>query len=197
MLATFDMLTIAQHFRHRPLSVSRGEVHLFAYLACLMYIYKNKSQTANGWGYTFAATPSGAPFSVELDAELERLLRNGLITLQDDTLKLTGEGLAQQEWLRMLELNSIRIEFLEAATSSKLAIPSGVMRSAFASDQDAITATNLGKSRELFTPRSIPKLQEDFDALREVLGSSASDLLAASVLWLTYLDNESLTLGNR
>lgn len=192
ILAAFDALTIGRQIHDLPFRASQGEVHLFGYLACLMFLYKNQGIGATEWGYAFAATPLGAPFSEELHTEINRLVRTGYLTLHRNELGLTPAGISEQENLERLSLNASRLEFLEAATSSVLVLPPAVIRSALATDHDAVMAESLGKSRDLISPTAIPRLYQDFSALNDALGSSSMDLLSASVLWLTYLSNRSL-----
>jgi len=58
--ATFDCLYVANHLQVKQLSISPQEIHLFTYLACLLWLYKER--VVSDWGYDFVGTELGAPF---------------------------------------------------------------------------------------------------------------------------------------
>ena len=61
--AAFDCLTMVSLVRDLRYGPTAGEVHLLTYLASVLAIYDQRGEGVTAWGYRFASTPSGAPFS--------------------------------------------------------------------------------------------------------------------------------------
>ena len=64
LFSTFDSLVILSELRDILGTVSFGEICLYAYMACWLFVYR--SNNPDQWGYVFSATQSGAPYSLEL-----------------------------------------------------------------------------------------------------------------------------------
>jgi hypothetical protein len=159
------------------------EVHLFSYLACLLSLYDGRR--LESWGYSFSATVEGAPFSSWLDGAIEASIRRGDISQSENTMRLTSLGMAERTRLQSLEILGGREIFIESSCSSLLLVPIGMVRRAVWMDRNIQSSHVLQTNRWLFDLNSAENLDEDFTILREELGHVASDLLTASVIWLT------------
>ena len=80
--AYYDALHLCSQLQASLESVARAEVHLFAYLGSLLAAYRG--QIPDDWGYGFAVTPDGYPFSRDLDASLDLLVRRGRLLADED-----------------------------------------------------------------------------------------------------------------
>ena len=99
--AAFDSLTIASQLEGIDLQPTRGEIHLLAYLASLLSLYARGGEGASDWGYSFAATPGGTPFSDSLHVEIDDLMSRGALTSAGTAIQLTQAG-------RLLQKNTLR-----------------------------------------------------------------------------------------
>ena len=185
--AAFDCLTIASLLQDIDPGPSKGEVHLLAYLASLLSVYARAGEGASDWGYSFAATPGGAPFGEGLEVEMEELISGGALVVTRTNVRITGEGSQLQRRLAGLGLVQDRFNYLDSAISTTFAMPVGMVRAAFAYDPDVLVVAEHRRSRILGSDSALARLYAEFDAVADVLGTDRRSLLAASVLWLTYL----------
>ena len=185
--AAFDCLTITSQLEQIDLQPTRGEIHLLAYLASLLSLYARRGEGASDWGYSFAATPSGAPFSESLQVEIENLTSRGAVTNAGTAVELTQAGRLLQQSLAGLDLVKERFACIDSASTTLCALPVGMVRAAFAQDSDATLVAEHRHSRELGSESALARFYSEFDAVAEVLAAARGSLLAASVLWLTYL----------
>ena len=190
--AAFDCLTITSLVQENASRPSKGDIHLLAYLASLLRAYSRRTGPFD-WGYEFAATPSGAPFSQVLEVEMNALLAGGAISSTEATLELTASGTRLQEALADLNVVSGRIEYLDSASATTLAIPVGLVRVAFAHQRENNIAATQGRVRSLVSKSALAQLFLDFNAVAQVLDAASGSLLAASVLWLSYLLEQEAT----
>ena len=185
--AAFDCLTITSQLEGIDLQPTRGEIHLLAYLASLLSLYASRGQGASNWGYSFAATPAGTPFSESLQVEIDDLTSRGAVTCAGTIIQLTQEGRFLQQALANLDLAKQRFTCIDSASATLFALPIGMVRAAFAQDPDARLVSEHHRSRILASENAMVRLYSEFDAVAEVLATAQGSLFAASVLWLTYL----------
>ena len=185
--AAFDCLTIASQLEAIDLQPTKSEVHLLAYLASLLALYARRGEGASDWGYSFAATPGGAPFSESLQLEIDELTSRGAVTTAGTTLQLTSSGKIMQHCLSNLNLAKTRFAYIDSASATLYALPVGMVRAALAEDPDVTLVAEHQRSRILASANAMARLYSEFDAVADVLSTARGSLLAASVLWLTYL----------
>jgi hypothetical protein len=183
--AFFDALAIGARLQRTLDGAAISEIHLFAYLACLLSLYRGNP--VSDWGYDFVATENGSPFSAELERTIPFIIREGLAKERNRYIRLTDRGYEEYRDLNELEQNRRRGEFLDASCSSVLALPLGVIRSAMSTDHDMKLAAQLGDTRRLLTETAIGDLHDAFSALSEEIGIQVQDLMVPAVVWLNYL----------
>lgn len=192
----FDCLAIVDLVPRSVGPISRLEVHLFAYMSCILALVDGCP--VNEWGYTFALTSSGHPYSVGVDAALELLVRQGKLR-QDkhEFLELTEDvGRAEVEGLGTIQSLQKRRHWIRTATECALALPVGTIKYALESTPGVDAAVTLGQRRELLGTEDIDRLYEERQIIMDVLGENAIDLLAPAVAWLTmHLVSEERTGG--
>ena len=188
--AAFDSLTISLLLGRIDFNATKGEIHLLAYLASLLSVYARKGKDASNWGYAFAATPGGAPFSESLEVEIQELVSKGAYRVIGTSLHLTPEGNQLQESLSRLNLTRIRYDYIDSASATVFALPMGLIRAAIARDPDLLLVAAHGRSRLLMSENALARLYAEFDVIADVLGEAHGSLFAASVLWLTYLADQ-------
>ena len=193
--AAFDCLTITLQLEDIDLRPTGGEVHLLAYVASLLSLYQRRGQGASEWGYSFAATPGGAPFSESLQMQLDELISRGAVTFDGPNLRLSPVGRSLQQALSELNLVKERCNCLDSASTTLCALPVGIVRAAVAQDPDAALAAEHRHTRELASGNALARLYADFDVVADVLSTARGSLLAVSILWLSYLAEQASAPG--
>lgn len=184
--AYFDALTICERLGPTLGPVASSEVHLLAYLSCLLSLYRGRA--VGTWGYTFAVTREGYPYSPGVQDALDTLVTRGnLATDGDGFLSTTAAGSAELGALRTLAAFRERGPYLDGACGSTLALPVGTIRDAIAHAPDVKGALQLGQSRLLFSKSGLDLLYEQFAALSQAVGVDVEDLMVPAFVWLTYL----------
>jgi hypothetical protein len=190
--ACFDCLSIGRRTQLALNNFAQTELHLFAYLACLLSVYKQRPVTE--WGYSFYGTRSGIPFSPEIDSAISELTIAGLFDANGEYLKVTGYGQEEYELLRGLSQNSIRESFIEGACSSILALPIGTIRDALSKEPEIGYAIRVQATRRLLEDGpGLELLYSHFASLSNAIGVEVDDLMLPAVLWLTYLSQVAKT----
>ena len=184
--STFDCLTLISQAQEMDQKPTHSEVYLLAYLASLMAVYAQRKEQVLDWGYSFTATPSGFPFSNELDEALNGLIARGEIEHIDSTLQLTESGSALQKMLSALSIGQNRIVYLDAASTTVLVIPVGMVRAALAHSPEISVVKEHQHSRRLFSFSALTRLRHEFNTVAEALDTAQDSLLAALVLWINY-----------
>lgn len=166
-------------------NVASTEIQLFAYLSCLLSLYKG--QQASAWGYDFAITKLSYPYSPELDQAIDVLVSNGCLKLSNEYITVTEFGKEEYTFLKSLFQFSTREDFIDGACSSLLALPVGAIRNALYQETDIKGAVALAQSRLLLTESGVDALYEQFGALSTSIGVEVDDLMVPAVVWLSYL----------
>lgn len=188
--AYYDCLYTANRLSAKLGSAAEGELHLFAYLACLLSLFD--MQPVAEWGYNFAGLSAGAPFSPEIRESLEFLiLRGALVRTADSDLALTETGSGELDFLRDMSFFRSRQRYLDAACSSLRLFPVGLIRAAMGMEPGLRPVVATGGARRLLADVAIDQLHEQFDALIQALGPEKKDLLVPASVWLSYLSEMS------
>ncbi|WP_138922437.1 hypothetical protein [Hylemonella gracilis] len=183
--AFFDTLRIADVL-DKPLGgVSRMEIQRISFLSCLLSIYQAKP--VSDWGYRFANTGAGTPFSDQLNEAVGHLLNQALLTESGSRLRITVSGRVMLAMLSKFDSMAERPPCLEAACASMLAVPRSTMSDGL--DQEpTIAASHLRSSATMLLEEPhLSMLHEHFSVLAQVIPPSQGDLLSPSVLWLSYM----------
>jgi len=187
----FDCLYLSKRISELTGMANVADVHLFAYLSCLLFVYNGFP--AGDWGYSFAGTSLGAPFGADLQdclgaASMADLLRQDA----DRFLELTAAGTGELSFLQGLNSCEERIAYLEAAAATLLSMPTGLVKIAIGREPTLRPALALRVSRKLIESPAVELLYEQFRSLTAVIGSGR-DLLIPATVWLTYLNQEAPT----
>jgi hypothetical protein len=190
--AAFDCLAITTLLGPSVEGVLPGEIHVFAYLACLLSLYNG--QPVTDWGYSFAGTSEGAPFSVAIDDAVNTLRVSGDLVEHGGGVRITEAGRTEYGLLAELKQNASRVLYLTGACSSVLALPIGMVRNAIAHEPAVKRALALGATRLLLERVDVSALYEQFSALAAVLGEEVRDFMAPAVTWLMFLTRTAAAL---
>ncbi len=183
--AYFDALSLGERMSDLVEGFSRPEVHLFAYAACLLSLYEG--QPTADWGYEFASTENGLPFSPEVDEAIDTGIGLGLMHSHGPLIVLTDEGRTELAGLRQMEGSKIRERYLAGAADALLVFNPGNIREAFNYDP-AISYLKKGNRTDwLLTTPVVERLYGNFQQLRAALAYDARDLSVPLVSWLKYL----------
>ena len=183
--ATFDCLLVAQRLQSQSAAFTGPELHLFAYLGCLLWLYQRN--IVSDWGYTFVGTELGAPYSQEIDAARKELLGRGFFLRAHDRLRMTDAAERTLNEFTSLEMNRGRSECLNAACASVSAFSVGMVTSALSQEPELSRSKLMPSSRVLLEDAAQSQLYTQFEALRTNLGEQIADLRLPAVVWLSAL----------
>jgi hypothetical protein len=183
--SAFDTLYVVYELGAKIHPPSAAEVHLVAYLACLLSLYKG--HPADDWAYRFAGTRDGSPFSEEIDFAIRMFSATGHIGPNEHGLVPTERGRLELAQLTRLSGNRQRVEYLEPASASCLTMPMGMIRHALGQEPTLRPATRLATTRRLLDGPNLSRLYEQFDLLSRTIGVESTDLLIPATVWLGYL----------
>ena len=183
--AHFDCLRIASELDVPLGGVTRLELQRIAFLSCLLSIYTR--QAASDWGYKFANTGTGLPFSDHLVAAADYLVATGLLSETESRLKPTALGNQMLAGLGALQMMAPRVPCLSAAAASLLAVPGSVMAEGLQQEPTTVASKLRDSPTMLLDEPHLQTLHEHFAALAAVIPPGQKDLLSPSVLWLTYM----------
>jgi hypothetical protein len=183
--ATFDCLFIAQRLQSQSVAFTGPALHLFAYLACLLSLYRRN--IVSDWGYTFVGTELGAPYSLEIDSAMKDLHGCGFFLQAGGRLSMTTAAELTLNEFAGLEINQDRAQCLEAACSCVSAFSIGMVTSAMSKEPELERSKLVPSSRMLLEDAALSQLYTQFEALRVNLGEQIADLRLPAVVWLSAL----------
>lgn len=183
--ATFDCLFVARHLQQQNGSFSIPELHIFAYLACLLWLYRN--QPITDWAYTFVGTELGAPFSQDIDAAANEFLERGLFHRTHERLRMSELAERRLHAYEQLDLNLGRVECLQASCASTSALSIGMVCTALANEPELKRSNTIPASRQLLEELARSQLYSQFGALHKAFYGRSDDLRMPAVTWLTAL----------
>jgi hypothetical protein len=183
--ATFDSLFIASRLQRETDTLTAPEIHLFGYLACLLWLYRRRA--VSDWGYSFVGTELGAPFSLDIDYTVKVLIERGYFIRIQERIRLSELADQRLRDLEGLVLNQERAECLRAACASIAAFSAGMVGSALAQEPDLRRSRSMPTSRPLLEDSVRSQLYGQFETLRASLLHAGDDLRLPAVVWLTAL----------
>jgi hypothetical protein len=183
--AVFDSLHLSAALENNIQHPVVAEIHVFAYLACLLSLYRG--QPVAEWGYGFAGTRGGSPFSPEIDGAVRTMTALGYLSLSSGRISITESGRAELSTLQQFHQNRDRVSYLEPASSSALTMPVGVIRHALAQEPTLRPTSQMLTTRSLLDGPYMPRLYEQFATLGRTVGIEHKDLLLPATVWLGYL----------
>lgn len=187
--AAFDSLFVVRHLQEDRSKFVLAEVHLFAYLGCLLWLYRNNN--TSDWGYSFVGTDLGAPYSVALGTALDEMLRRGVLVRDQEGLTVSTAAVSRLRLFEDMELNSPRLECLRAACASTAALSPGIINNALSEEPELRRARATPANRQLLEDLAQSQLFEHFGALRKCLMGRDVDLRVPAVVWLSALNQLS------
>jgi len=181
-----DALIIANDAPKSVVPMSVGEMHLFSYLGCVLGLFKGKA--IGEWGYQYAVTSDGFPFSAEFEQARKGLLASGLIEVTSDGLIRPLQPQLAMELDLIQSLGhwlSERRPWLRAATECALALPVGAIRHAINQTPGVEAPLRLRQRSKLLDAEDVQLLYDEYKVVSSVLGPDVKDTLSPAVLWLS------------
>lgn len=185
--AFFDSLSLAHKLDNSLDGFKIEELHLFAYFASILYIYKGNPLA--DWGYRFIIDNNGYPFSDEINESIKRHFRNGLFESSDNYCSITGRGTDEFKRFEVLDTFNTREEYLNAACTTSILVPYSKTQRALLHDSE------LNKVREIGGERWVEQnaVYQKFKEISEAVGVPADDLIIPAVTWVNYItESENL-----
>ena len=188
--ASFDSLAVSAQLSNIVGLISRWDVHLFSYLACLVSLYDGNPPS--DWGYRFAATESGSPYSYDLDVAIELSIQFGFLEYRDHLISVSESGAQELDALSSLSELQKRMAYLEPACSSALAMPVGFVRAAVHRDATVSSVAKLETGRNLLEDMSLIQVQDQLDWVRTAFGEPQRDFLSPAITWIVHFSQEDM-----
>lgn len=189
--AFFDCLQIASELDEPLGGVSRMDFQRITFLSCLLSIYQAKPVA--DWGYRFANTGSGTPFSDQLNDAVARLLNIGQLIESNSRLRISESGQSMLQMMRGLDSIAGRAACLDAACTSMLAVPRATMTEGLDQEPTVVASHLRSGATLLLAEPYVQMLYEHFDVLAKVIPPNPTDLFSPSVLWLSYMSKTKLS----
>lgn len=183
--AAFDSLFVARCLQEDRSRFVPAEVHLFAYLGCLLWLYR-KNSTAD-WGYSFVGTDLGAPYSLAIGTALDEMLRRSVLVRDQEGLTVSASAASRLGLFENMALNKPRLECLRAACASTAALSPGIINSALSEEPELRRARTTPANRPLLEDLAQSQLFGHFGALRKGLKYQDVDLRVPAIVWLSAL----------
>lgn len=183
--AYFDCLTVINDAPASVMPMTVIEAHLYAYLGCILGLFKGRA--IGDWGYSFAVTTEGFPFSVQFENARKVIIARGLADDDNEGMLSARYDEISAEFEKLLTIGSWseRRLWLRAATECALALPVGSIRQAIGQTPGMAVSIRLGQRRQLLQPDDIDLLYEEIRIISSVLDPGVPDLLSPAVLWLS------------
>lgn len=191
--AFYDAVNIIRRVAPELGGVSRFEVQRIAYLACLLGLYDGQPLT--DWGYLFIRSDFGAPFSADLNDAMDWLAERSLMRVGDNGR--FSERASSVDRLATLLSSRLapRMRLLVPACDSALFLPASTLAAGIDGEPTSRSAALQDGGRPLLNNSAQTLLYDQIQALREIVGNVADDLLSPSMLWMTYSARQPIT-GN-
>ena len=164
-----------------PISVA--EMHMYAYLANVGALHRGVP--ISEWGYRFAVTSTGFPFSDSLASATENLIRRSIVSLDERQLSPDGMFDDEREVLESLAQSRRRKEWLEDALMCVLHLPQGAVRHAINRTPGMLVSLRFRRASALLRDKEIEEIYDEFELVHDVLGSDTVDALQPLVVWLS------------
>ncbi len=183
--AYFDAVAVIADAPTSVMPMTVIEAHLYAYLGCILGLFKG--QAVSDWGYPFAVTSEGFPFSVQFENARSMMVARGLADEDSEGLLSARCDEISAEMASLLTFGSWsdRRLWLRAATQCALALPVGSIRHAISQTPGVAASIRLGQRRQLLLADDIDLLYEEYQIVSSVLGAAVQDLLSPAVIWLS------------
>jgi hypothetical protein len=190
--AGYDALYVCDALSRFAGGAAAVELHLFAYLACLISVYDGRGPQE--WQYEFVSTPAGAPYAETLAQESDRLRAAGRLLDSGPLLMLSSVGRDDLDAFRQFGSNRARRPHLNAACSAATLLPLPTVAYAITQEPGLRHALSARAPRTLLGDAELLLVDEQFRAVAGALvdqGGEHHDLLVPTSLWLSYLDASS------
>ncbi len=193
-----DALVIANDAPDSVVPMSIVEMHLFSYLGCVLALFHGKP--IGTWGYQYAVTSEGFPFSAEFEEARKSIILAGLIEADEQGFLRPRQPDLSHELETILSLGSWAAErrpWVRTATECALALPMGSIRYAINQTPGLAMPIRLGQARQLLDTDDVTLLYDEYRVISSVLGADVEDTLSPAVLWLSarILRKEDVDIG--
>jgi hypothetical protein len=183
--AYIDGLVILNDAPNSIVPISLQMLHLYAYLGCILALFKGTP--AADWGYQFAVTSEGFPFSVALDHARATICSRGTADIDEGGQMRPRQPELAAELDAVMQIGSWhhRRVYLRTATECALALPIGAIRHAVSRSPGVSEAFFLGQRKRLLEPIDTSLLYQEYEIISQVLGGAEQDVLSPAVIWLS------------
>lgn len=188
--AFYDSLSLAAKLSDYLDEFRSEEIHLFAYFASVLYLYKGNTLT--DWSYQFIVDEKGYPFSKDLQEAIDKHFSNGYFEWHSlekcDYISFSARGVQIfNRFKESLKTKGIREKCLAAATSTTILIPYTETINALLQDPEIEKKKKIGQ-----TSLSTSDVYRKFSEISKAVGVPTDDLIIPSVVWINYINEQKL-----
>jgi len=179
-----DLITLFGVMPKSLFPVSLVEAHLYCYLGNVIAV--SNGLVHSEWGYSFAVSSIGFPYSGDLHRAAKNLVSRSVL-VEDGVYLQSGGTALEDQFCRVSSLGEAkrRLPWLEATTRCALNLPKGAIRSAIHSSPGFPTSVHGNSAVPLMQDLDASTILDEFGEIREMLGGESIGLLKPAILWLT------------
>lgn len=185
--ANFDILYYLSNSKIKYKDQTAFEINAMLYLSQLLSLYDGNATSK--WGYVFTRSRFGAPISIEVLEELERLCSSNILE-KDISGYYHLSDLESQSIIEMLEKSHMfkwRTKYIMTSVDSILTKPFPKVVAAIQQEPGISLLEELSRTSILHKDFSVDSLFDDFQTIKEIVGGSNIDLVVPASLWIDYL----------
>lgn len=185
----YDSLSLAHKLDDILDGFRLEEVHLFSYFSSILYLYKGNA--ISDWKYKFIIDTDGYPFSSDLNAAMQRHIKNGLFDQRGDFYLITSRGTDEFNKFNKLPTLSAREEYLNAACTTNILVPYSQTIRALLNDPEIYKNKQINGDMWLNQSDAYKKFRE----ISEAVGVPSDDLIIPAVTWVNYISEQLIESG--
>lgn len=186
----FDCISVSLKLCKLIGNATISEINMFSYLACLLSLYEGKP--VSDWGYSFAATSQGVPYSVDIQESIDIATSNAILVQENDLFTIGPVIDSNFRHLLKINSNKAREKYLNGSCSSLLIIPLNFIRYSILLEPEINIARTLGQGKHLLSKVDLRIIYDQFEAIKHLMNSEDIDLIAPAVTWINYLHRVSI-----
>lgn len=193
--ANFDVLYYLANSAIKYREQTTFEINTMLYLSQLLSIYDGN--TTSKWGYLFTINKFGAPISIEVLNEIDRLYSIGVLEKDSNNYyRLScSKSISIVDKLQMSHVFEWRTKYIMVSIDSILTKPFPKVVDAIQHEPGISSLGEIKRTSILHKDCSSDILFNDFKSIREAVGESNINLVVPASLWIDCLSLQAQQEG--
>lgn len=167
------------------------EINTMLYLAQLLSIYDGN--TTSKWGYLFTKNKFGAPISIEIVQEIEKLNSANFLVKDDSGYYRISDAMPRNMIIKLEDSHVFewKTKYIMATIDSLLTKPLPRIINAVQYEPGISLLDKINRTSILHGDYSSNLLFDDFKAIKELVSDPDVNLVVPASLWIDYLALEA------